>query len=608
MKKAGLSIDYKSKRTSSKLYEFLPWTITFFVPIGLIQDSVNLPKIIGFFLIVGILLLVRKNLISKIDFYQILIIFLIPLSLVASSFFDHYTFFNNLIGDFERYNGILFNTTASFLIFLLLTDYSIDLKRIYAVFIKIFLAISFVHWIQIIGINPLGGNDVNHSSLLGNSNFSSAIVATLGIVLTNYKEIFRNYKMAKAISLFSILILTLYSFGAYQGFLVLLVGLFTFVFFLVTIKRGLKLFIVVPIYTAVWILGIGILYSIVNIPFLTSVLSRSGNYERRLEYWNYAIRIFQEHPIFGVGINGFLDYSQQLKTLEEIRRDGALVWVDSAHSVPLHFLATGGICVFFAYLFFTISTSFVAIKTLRLRYSRNENSKLNLGLISMWFGFQAQSLVSISQPGTIILNSILAGLIWNEFVQIKSLVHLNINLKLTFASLQLSFIVKLVKYLWILLCFLFAIYIFVMQLFINQNIKNIDSSWVKYNHVAKMYPSDRSMEYMANSALNQSKVKEAIYLLEEAIKINPRNSRPRYSLGNIYESVGDKLAAEDYYLKAFQMNPINTFYLEKLIHIQILNSHIMEAKLNLAKLVKIDPDYLRINELSNLLSESNSRN
>jgi len=570
-----------------------------FVPNDLLHDPVTSPKLIGFLLVIGYLLNSNFELFHKTEIKFFLILFMFPITLLISTFFDSYSFFNNFIGDHVRYNGVLLNLAASFAIILVATSGSINLSKVFKAFLNVTLIIIFVQFIQRIGLDPLGGTDLNFPSLLGNTNFSSAVVATLGIGVLNSNTIFGKYKLILSFLLLSAILISLILFGAYQGLFVLIVGFISYGYFYFAKKFSFNWKIVLAFFALIWFFGIGILYSAIKVPFFTSLLYKSGNYERRLEYWNYAFEMFRSRPIFGTGINGFLDFSQELKTLEAIRNDGALVWIDSAHSVPLHYLATGGIFVFFAYCILIAATSYIGLRILKICDEREFLS--NLTLISMWFGFQAQSLVSISQAATIILNSILAGLIWNKYLNLQP----NHDKIINTPKQNLTSNMRLINRLIITTLKVFfigcAIYIFVMQFFLSQNHKNLDTAWLNTNYLVKFYPSDRALEYVANSAISQGKYTDAVYILEEAIKINPKNVRPRYTLGIAHELMGDKIAAEKFIFESFSMNPLNTYFLEQLIRIEVSNGHLDQARVHIDKLRELDPNYSKLSELLNLL-------
>ncbi|MBI3599655.1 MAG: tetratricopeptide repeat protein [Nitrospinae bacterium] len=51
------------------------------------------------------------------------------------------------------------------------------------------------------------------------------------------------------------------------------------------------------------------------------------------------------------------------------------------------------------------------------------------------------------------------------------------------------------------------------------------------------------------------KYKDAIFLYEEALKVNPKSSRIRHAIGQIYEKLGQDDKALAYYEEAYKMNP-----------------------------------------------------
>jgi len=63
----------------------------------------------------------------------------------------------------------------------------------------------------------------------------------------------------------------------------------------------------------------------------------------RLHYWEIAVRMVLDRPIFGWGFDSFGDNFRRFQTLEEYQTFGSGVFSDSAHNYFLEFVLAGGL-------------------------------------------------------------------------------------------------------------------------------------------------------------------------------------------------------------------------------------------------------------------------
>ena len=130
------------------------------------------------------------------------------------------------------------------------------------------------------------------------------------------------------------------------------------------------------------LIGIGVVIIAISIPLIPKMLNslvfsrysaslaayRAGGdiFSGRLELWKEAIRVFYEHPLFGVGWGGFSDYVSN--SYREIH--GA---VYNAHNIYLQFLAETGIIGTALIIFGLLYSFFHALKqNTRLKLIGNE--------------------------------------------------------------------------------------------------------------------------------------------------------------------------------------------------------------------------------------------
>jgi putative inorganic carbon (HCO3(-)) transporter len=133
----------------------------------------------------------------------------------------------------------------------------------------------------------------------------------------------------------------------------------------------------------------------------------AGNFETRKWYWKAAINMWQEQPLLGVGLDHYGRFWRTARPMENVAALGGSDFTDAAHSVPLHFLATGGVVAFAAYLLFVIVTGWTLMHGMRVV---SGEARLRLGGVGgAWVAYQVQSLVSIDQVPLVVLNFVLAG-------------------------------------------------------------------------------------------------------------------------------------------------------------------------------------------------------
>jgi O-antigen ligase len=116
-----------------------------------------------------------------------------------------------------------------------------------------------------------------------------------------------------------------------------------------------------------------------------------GSGAQRLDFWRVGIQMFADHPLFGVGPDGYARYFQFYRSTEQVVRDGALNRADQAHSVLIQMFANGGLVLGIAYFAFVGFITFTLVKLIR----QNENMKLVALFGSVWVTYLFQSLISI---------------------------------------------------------------------------------------------------------------------------------------------------------------------------------------------------------------------
>ena len=206
-----------------------------------------------------------------------------------------------------------------------------------------------------------------------------------------------------------------------QGLIVLGLGmaLVIFIFFLSFGSKNRKL-ILISYGSLTSVVGLLTVLGTLKIGPLGEILYKLSVRQRGY-YWNAAIEMIKSNPINGVGLDSYGDW------YFGVRSAGAAlntpkVTSNSAHSVFLDIGSNGGIPLLAIYIGLVALTLRSIFKYLR------RNQEFNwayAGLVSVWVGYQAQSVISINQLGLAIWGWLLMGLLIG--IEVNSREKSNVN-------------------------------------------------------------------------------------------------------------------------------------------------------------------------------------
>lgn len=311
-------------------------------------------------------------------------------------------------GTASRNTGV---ATYSALCLLLLTSVIVSCPNYLVVFNRVFLTVGLLLIIygniQFMGREPFPYINIYENNVFGtfgNPNFQSAFIGMIGVVFfvlaleSNIKIQFRFCY----ILLIILSVLGIYETNSIQGFVNFLIGIFLVLgtYFYLIQKRllaGLIVFLTAA--------GISlVLLAFFKVGLLGSFIY-GGSLGARVYYWRTALHIVKDHPIFGVGMDGFEDWLRRYRTTQEVTTN---LTADSSHSVILDIASGGGIILVCIYL---VILGLVLHSIVRVIHRENSFNSQFMVLVGAWFSYQAQSLISINQIGLAIWGWVLSGLI-----------------------------------------------------------------------------------------------------------------------------------------------------------------------------------------------------
>ena len=152
--------------------------------------------------------------------------------------------------------------------------------------------------------------------------------------------------------------------------------------------------------------GLLVLAGIFNKGPVAEVIYKSS-LQARSFYWEAALNMMQDQPLFGVGMDGFGDWYRRSRT-QEIDDFNAGITADTAHSIPLDIGSGGGFPLLLIYLALIGLALISIIKILKRTTSFD---LVFTSVAAAWFAYQAQSLISINQIGIGVWGWSLTGLL-----------------------------------------------------------------------------------------------------------------------------------------------------------------------------------------------------
>jgi hypothetical protein len=378
-------------------------------------DPVNIPK--EFLLVIGSFYLGCFSYVQLKEcrsvkvrlLFSSLIVF--SLMMVFALVFSDAPMSHQIYGVFGRSLGFLTYFSLAILCFVVATSRSRKLFN----WVEGALHISFIYnsiicLLQINGIEVLGYNNIWNAPLgtFGNPNFISAF---LGIFVSwVIGHLFspgtpNKYKILVGMEIFIAVFLIIET-NSRQGLLIIAAAFLVHLYFYVQKSLKLRKYIFPYLVFAIVLGFLGAL-GVFNIGPLANLIYKTS-ISLRIEYWRAATNMLFENPLNGVGLNSYGDWYRELREPSALILPGVDTVTNSAHSIPLDFAAVGGFPLLISYLVIQVLVIHSIIRIIRVvgPYNREKAT-----LVSAWFAFTLQSLISIDQIGVSIWGWVIFGLI-----------------------------------------------------------------------------------------------------------------------------------------------------------------------------------------------------
>jgi len=379
-----------------------------------IQDPFNAPKMWLIFLIASALLgylvtdfrkLMHNSTLKLLSWFTGFFVFSGIFALVFTD--SKYSAF---LGESQRRNGFL--SYASLVILVLAAGLYIridSIKRLSYVAFFTGALLGTYGLLQNAGQDFVQWNNPYNAiiSTVGNPNFAGAIMAMMASIVfapVLNKQFHIIFRISSAL-LVLLLLRTIYLSGAKQGLISLALGVGVYVLIWIYQKNKKLGHLSAMLGGAIGVLSV---LGMLKIGPLTSIMYK-GSVSVRGYYWRAGLKMFQENPITGVGLDRYGAYFKEYREPGYPLNYGFDITSTNAHNTPIQLFATGGILFGTSYLVLTVFIFIRGIKALRANSGTNQ--LLIAGIFSAWLAYEAQSIISIDNIGISVWGWLLGGAI-----------------------------------------------------------------------------------------------------------------------------------------------------------------------------------------------------
>jgi len=377
-------------------------------------DPVNVPKLaviaLGGLITLGALLFNAKALFARKHRTVQVLISLFVLDLTIVLFFAGTNPYQEFFGTFGRSTGFVAYIALASLMLGAIVVATSNFISTFARYLLIVGGLSIGYGLlQVVGADPIKWVSLYSPVIgfLGNPNFQSSFVGFSGILAFGFicaQEIKQSMRLAYVAYLILATFVIIKT-DSQQGLLVLAGGIG--IVAIIWLSRSRFKVLTIPALVMSVIGTVFVALGSLNSGPLASLLYKAS-VTYRGDYWRAGWKMTVEHPFFGVGLDSYGDWYRRTRTLEATLRNGPEVTSNAAHNVLLDFSANGGFPLVLIYLALMVLVATSAIKLLKRSSVFDPRVA---GLIAVWIGYQAQSIISLNQLGLAVWGWIISGLI-----------------------------------------------------------------------------------------------------------------------------------------------------------------------------------------------------
>jgi len=377
-------------------------------------EPINLPRLVILTIFgISLVFLIKinyRNLIQREHKKILLLLVAFVIWSFISIIFSKVGLVDGIYGIFGRNNAFL--TYSMFIVFLmssLLVSKLQFIKSLLLVMVLIGALSAIYGFMQSIGVDPFGwiSENIIVFGFFGNPNFQASfmgITATVAFAQLLNKD----YKLLIKFGFTVFILLAMYIVNkskSQQGYLVFVIGVSVVVYLWLRVNPVLKKFKLLYLFG----LMVGIIAVLLDIfqksPWRSFLYKESVSY--RGDFWRAGWNMTINHPIFGVGLDGYRDNFRIYRDQVSANRNPGS-FVDSAHNAFLDISSGGGLPLLAIYITLIVMVLVSARRVIK----RSATFEYNFAaLFAAWVAYSAQSIISIQQIGVAIWGWVLAGAI-----------------------------------------------------------------------------------------------------------------------------------------------------------------------------------------------------
>jgi O-antigen ligase len=573
-------------------FSMIYWTLPVaFVSVGwfLSQPVTLLSSIV--IAVMALLGLITKKFKTNLASRKILVIaYALPITYVISALVNQQWFVNTLFGMYGRGFGLItLSALATITLVVSRTNPDIFFGKVIPVFSGLVIIYGLL---QVFNLDPLPWvNDTQRVQLtLGNPNFSSALYGLISILYLS--QTFSNKKTYLRLGNLFLYILTfflIYKTKSVQGYAVAMLEAVIFgYFYLSSIQfkywKVLRrfLFASASIFAGSLVAVISNQISFFDRP--RQFFAIEANTEARLEYWRLGVRMWKDHPFFGVGVDNYQDWSPLYRTPELIRIDGYAVIPDKSHNIFIDHFSNGGLIAGIIWLISCLLILIVAAKLIRTELPKNIQVRVYI-LTSIIVGYLFQAFISPDQLILALLAFICAGILLNYYYE--------------FVLKENTKTLKTKKFVDVRLVSAFILFVYVLvagrvisaDARVQEIIEGKPRSQVQVEAVIKDWTSKRAVEIAVVNRIDQRDNCTAITSYADLILEKYPRSANAWTYKVLCSNADGKLDQAVLEIEeAIKLDPLDTYFLGLKAKLEIARKNYAEAQVVATEILRIDPD------------------
>jgi O-antigen ligase len=276
----------------------------------------------------------------------------------------------------------------------------------------------------------------------------------------------------------------------------------------------------------------------------------------RGDYWRAAWRMFTDNPTFGVGLGNYGDYFNRYRDAAQVARRGPAVGSDVAHSMPLDFLAMGGITLGIAYLALIVYSVFLVIS--KIRSLEGINKQQGYIVFSLLGAYLLQSLISIDQIGLAVWGWIFIGVALS-FAKERKLIA-PIDPHLTKIFVPIAALVTAISFISVSVPMWRADSALKQLASVPAEQQGVDTRAIRLqiaSNIESITPRDSQFKTQIALYLLSNGQAEGIDYAKKALEQNPSDSSALRYLIIAYGQLNDSANLQKYKAEALKIDPFN---------------------------------------------------